>query len=344
MNKIINISSSTIKTINFLSNKEGLDITGKGWSYSFVYSLVELRDIFFAIRKHGVNNGILAFTEQYVKSKIPYTKTSWDSRRVLEIVNALKNFGLISPHNYLDTKVYSFDYESIPGSELTKNEKAIFTDIFFSYYRFKEIASLFIDPTFDSDKRLSITQESLLKKSHPLFSYISNKSYVDSFFNDLSDTPVIYKFPDKNQQGDNNSGLKRFWDVFISWGQQLNIIERFNMKNGGYKLSNGKTFSCSYFLADQTNTIDFHEFIKQNYFNETCIDIADLLLTLCLEHRIRIKYAQELFVDFYKCNKSSISLIRTSEIFIKEKDFSKNDKIFYPMYNDSFVSHIILRK
>lgn len=342
MSGIIDISQSRIDYIHFLSNQEAKSLFGKGWSYSFVYSLIELRDIFIAVRINSLSHGIPVFTENSIINKIPYAKSPWDSRRVLEAVNALKNFGLI---DILTNKCNDDVFEhSLPGCPLSEKDKAVFRDIFFKYFRFVELSSLFVDPMLDKYKRVSLNEDCIINNSAPLYSFISKQGYVDSFFAKLDNNPNLFQIPDFNECGDNNSGLKRFWDVFISWGQQLGVIERFNMKNSGLKLSNEKTFSCSYFISNNADKISVFEFIKDRYIGETFIDIADLILNLCLIYRLTVEVAQDKVLSFYAENIDNVSLIRTSEIFIKERDFSKNDKILYPKYKDSFVSHLKLRK
>lgn len=342
MNNIINIFSSKYKHINFLSNDDSKQLFGKGWSYSFVYSLTELRDIFIAIEKNGLSNGISHFTSKNIINKVPYTKSEWDNRRVLEVTNALKNFGLLDSRSIvIRPNIFG---ESRIGDDLSVNDRLVFTEIFFDYFRFKELASLFVNPEIDKYNRESISTNTIIKNSIPLFSFISKKGYVDSFFYKLNNNPDLYVFPDFNEAGDNNSGLKRFWDVFISWGQQLDIIERFNMKNIGFKLSNEKTFNCNYFISSRSCNVSIVEFIRDHYEGETCIDLANLVLRLCLEYRIKVEDAHNLIISFYLSNMENVSLIRTSEIFIKEKDFSKNDRVLYPKYHDSFVSHIKIRR
>lgn len=342
MEKIIDISKSRINYIHFLSNEDGEKMFGKRWSYSFVYSLIELRDIFIAIQKYGLEDGIPVFTTSFVIGKIPYIKSPWDSRRVLEVVNALKNFGLINiATNKCSGNVFD---PCLPGTSLSEKDKIVFRNIFFGYFRFVELASLFINPRLDKMKRLYLNEDIFINESTPLYSFISKRGYVDTYFNQLCNNPNLYVIPEFNDCGDNNSGLKRFWDVFISWGQQLNIIERFNMRNANLRLSNERTFSCSYFISHQENDIDMLNFITNKYWGETCIDIADLILNLCLEYRITLESAQNKVLSYYRKNRDNVSLIRTSEIFIKEREFSKNDKILYPKYQDSFVSHLKLRK
>ena len=50
---------------------------------------------------------------------------------------------------------------------------------------------------------------------------------------------------------------------FHFWGVQLKVMEKFNSSIFNYKLSNGKTFSCSYFLSSDNllmpSLIDFYK-------------------------------------------------------------------------------------
>lgn len=337
------ISKSQRINIPFITNNEAMGEYDKGWGYSFVYSLVEIRDIFLMVRKYGVKS-IPYFHENYVAGKVPYAKTVWRERRVLEILNALKNFGLIDK----DYNVLKKDYfvDSSVGIPLTQSEKAIFKEIYLSYFRFREFFLLYMNPEllFSSKTEIqSITENSLVHNSNILYSFIENGNYVDSFFNQLVDNPVIYTVPELNVGGNKNGGVKRFWDVFISWGESLGLIEKFNMISVGCKLSNNKSFVCSYILSEKGITTSLLQYVREMYPGKRQIELSLLVFNLCVDYRVSSEAAKEFVINEYKANTDQISLVRTSEVFIKEKEFAKKEKVFYPKYKDSYISHIILR-
>lgn len=344
IDKRINIRKSAHVTLRFMSNEEAASIIQKGWTLSYVYSLVELRDVFLVIKKNG-HNGISYkdFSNKYLRGKIPYYKKEWDEkgRRYLEIRNALVNFGLIRPETFECSSDF-FNDDTIPGSPLTLQDENAFKLIYFSYFRFKEMASLFISPKLEGPQRLKISESQLLYQSKPLFAYISQRGYTDTFFYEVNQNPELYILQETNGDDKYVNGLKRFWDVFISWGIQLHLIEKFNMKSIGCYIENNKTFTCNYIINPQSD-IDIESFISKTYGKEKLIDIAELVFYLCFSFRISIATAQQKVIQYHIANPESTSLLRTSEIFIKSSDFSMTDKILYPKYQDSYVSHIKLR-
>jgi hypothetical protein len=326
-----------------MTNKEAFEEYEKGWGYSFVYSLTEIRDIFLMVKQHGVKS-IPDFRESYVVGKVPYSKTKWEERRVLEILNSLINFGLIDKEYHILKSNYFAD--SSVGTPLTQSEKNIFKEIYLNYFRFKELLLLYMTPEllFSSKKEIqNITEYELVHNSNILYSFTEEGNYVDSFFIQLENNPLIYTIPECNKDGDKNGGVKRFWDVFMSWGENLGFLEKFNMNSVGCKLSNNKSFVCSYVLSDKGITISLPQYVKKIYPNKRSIDLSQLVFKLCIDFRVSCDEAKEFVINEYKNNTEQISLIRTSEVFIKEKEFSSKEKIFYPKYKDSYISHIILR-
>ena len=274
IDKRINITKSVRVALHFLSNEEAQTIMQKGWTLSFVYSLIELRDVYLAIKKNG-HKGITYkdFSNKYLRGKIPYYKKEWDEkgRRYLEIRNALVNFGLLNAKT-LEILGDYFDNDTMPGSPLTSQDETIFTDIYFKYFRFKEMASLFIDPEYESLQRLHVTEEQIINQSTPIFAFISQKGYTDTFFYNVKQNPNLYILQESTENNKYINGLKRFWDVFISWGIQLHLIEKFNMKNIGCTIGNNKTFTCNYFIKSNQD-VNIESFIIKTY-NEKLIDIA----------------------------------------------------------------------
>jgi hypothetical protein len=344
IDRYYDISKSKRVEIPFMTNREASTEYGKGWGYSFVYSLTEIRDVFLMLKQHGVKS-LSHFTKNHIIDKIPHSKTEWEKRRVLEVLNALVNFGLID-REYNVIKSGYFSESSVGSPYLTSTEKSIFKEIYLNYFRFKELFLLYINPEllWSSKKEIeNITEYNLTHNSNVLYSFIEKEKYVDSFFTQLKDNPSIYTIPELNQDRDKNGGVKRFWDVFISWGESLGFLEKFNMASIGCKLSNNKSFVCSYVLSEEGITTSLLQYIQEMYPNKRSIDLSQLVFNLCITYRVSCNDAKKFIIDEYKANTEQISLVRTSEIFIKEREFSLKEKVFYPKYKDSYISNIIIR-
>jgi hypothetical protein len=345
IDKYYDISKSKRINLPFMTNKEASEEYGKGWGYSFVYSLTEIRDVFLMVKQHGVKS-LSHFTEHHIiNNKIPYSKTKWEKRRVLEVLNALVNFGLIDKdYNVLRSDCFSDSSAGTPY--LTSAEKSILKKIYLDYFRFKELFLLYINPILllSTKKEIqNITEYNLVHNSNVLYSFTEGGKYVDSFFTQLEDNPLIYTIPELNKDKDKNGGVKRFWDVFIAWGENLGFLEKFNMLSLGCKLSNNKSFACSYILSEEGITTSLLQYVKDMYPHKRSIDLSQLVFNLCIDYRVSCEEAKNYILNEYKVNTEQISLVRTSEVFIKEREFSQKEKVFYPKYKDSYISNIIIR-
>ena len=125
----ISIIQSNHIPLSFLTGKDAYSLYNKGWGYSFVYSLEEVRDIYLAIQKYKYIN-LSQFTDEYVTPHIPNVGVAWNKRRVLEILNALVNFGLLTPQYELRSTVQIFEDSQI-GKPINDNDNKIFRRVFF---------------------------------------------------------------------------------------------------------------------------------------------------------------------------------------------------------------------
>lgn len=337
----VDISKSTVEHLNLINDDEARELIGKGWSLSFVYSFKEIRDVYLAFCKYGQNGTITEFSNKHVRGIVPYANNPWDEkgRRVLEIKNALINFGIMDKKT-LECKKGVFK-EVEPGAPLSKADKQVFREIFFNYFRFLEFSSLFISPFLTIDEKQALTESRLLNESNVLYYYASKGNRIDTFFYDLKNPSILFQFP-YSEMGIVKGGFVRFWDTFLSWASQLELIERLNMKRQGIFLSNGKSFNACYFVKPNSN-IDVFKLLRTRFKKQSLIDISNLVMEFCLQYRCSIKDGQQAVINFYQSQPNNVSLIRTSEIFIKETELKKNDRILYPKYKGSFVSHIKLR-
>jgi len=94
----IDLSNSSCKPLPYRKEEEYRFIVSKGWSFSNVYHFSEIRNIFLLLKRFGFNN-LKEFTKICLDNNLPSEKTDWNERRILEHINALKNFGLVSENN-----------------------------------------------------------------------------------------------------------------------------------------------------------------------------------------------------------------------------------------------------
>lgn len=342
MSTKVDISKATIQYLNLFSDNEAKQVLGKGWTLSFVYSFQEIRDVYLAFCRYGQFGTVADFSNKYVRGVIPFTKSPWDEkgRRVLEIKNALINFGLIDKKTLKCNKGVFEEVE--PGAPLSDDDRMVFRDIFFRYFRFMEYASFFLNPNMSSGEKRSITEYRVLADSRVLFYYGFEGSRVDTFFYTLNHPDILFRFP-VAENGKVKGGFLRFWDVFLSWAANLDLIERLNMKRQGFLLSDGKAFNACYFINTYCK-INVQEVLDTKFKRQLLIDISMLVMEVCLCFRCSISDAQQAIINFYLEHPETISLIRTSEIFIKETELNSNDRILFPKYKGSFISHIKIRE
>jgi hypothetical protein len=198
---------------------------------------------------------------------------------------------------------------------------------------------------------LKLDRQTIIEKSKPIFYFSTGDRFVNNFFYELDDNADIF-FIEKNY-----GKLLRFWDVFISWGKQLGVIEKFriaypeiavknvyveNSESVGYYKYSKRAVGCCYVLS-KIDQFDLLDYIKKNYV-KNYIYLPQLVLDIALDKRISIEETQNLIIEQYKKHKEYFSFERTSEVFIKKLDIIENDKILFPKHNGAYISHLIVRR
>ncbi len=336
MRNIIDVSNSDRIEISSFNEFDAKQISNKGWSFSYVYNLSEIKDVYLALKRHKFKN-LIDFTIYCKSIKLPFVKTEWNKRRLLEHVNSLKNFGLID-NNSIPLGKYFPDSEI--GAALTAEDLNTFKNIYYSYFRFKEISSWFFDIGLPNRKNVinEITENLLLESSKPLYVFSNKSRFTDSFITELVDKSTVFYIDQKR-----NEDLMRFWDVFIKWGTELAILEKFNLRGLEVKTSNNEGIACVYILSKGAANFDILDYIRANY-TQGYIYLPDLTFKIATDFRIRIEDAHQIIIDQYLRYKEHLSFERTSEIFVKKSEIKKGEKILFPKYRDSFVSHLIVRE
>jgi len=335
----IDLSKSKEYQLPILTSEEAKQFSndGKGWNFSNIYYLLELKNVFIALKRIKYIDNV-DFSNKAIKDKLPFAETTWESRRILEHENALVNFGLISKERKpIDNFFIEDEYSNI----LNETDIVLFKSIYHSYFIFKEIHSWLLNPVQDDHALFlsQVTEESLTKNSKPIFPFFINNRFNDAFIFSLSDNADIFRIPNDKHYG----GLMRFWDVYVKWGTTLGVLEKFNLRSLNIKIINGRNIACVYIINDNNINFNLIDFLNENY-NNNYIYLPQLVLDLVFKFRLSIKKIQNLIIEQYKIHKEFLSFERTSEIFIKKQEIKEGDRILFPKYRDSYVSHLIIRK
>jgi hypothetical protein len=336
MIKYIDLSKSKQNALPFFNEEKAKQNSSleKGWSYSYVYHFSELKNVFIALKNipyQGKND----FSKKAIDSGLPFAKTPWDSRRILEQLNALINFELITKDYKIEKNYF---VEEKYTRDLNYTDIELFTKIYHEYFRFKEIHSWLLNPIQEDHEVFlnQVTAVNLSQNSKPIFPFLIENRFNDAFIFSLTDNTSIFRIP--NDKDNNNGGLMRFWDVYVKWGQELKLLEKFNLKNLDYELSNNlKSLSCVYYVNQEKPKLNLLDFIKSEY-NGKHIHIPNLILKIALKYRYRINNIKELVIEHALADSNSFSLQRTSEIFIRNTEIN-----FVPQFKDSYISHLLLQ-
>jgi hypothetical protein len=236
MNWNIDLSQADIKQL--VPQEEPQE--GKRWSYSYVFFLEDLRNIYRLYEEYELHS----IPELYNKCKEvnleSWTKKAWTQRNLLEIVNALKNFKLLSSDDEVVQRgLFS---NSLPSEELTHEEKEVFKEIYYNYFRFKEFHSLFVD-NYNNSNNNSHSENIAEQQSRITLYYMGEGRFTNHFIINTKPSLQILEIPEEH------SDMMRFWDVFLKWGTILNIVNKCPLKPLGVTTTpNTKGLGLAYFI------------------------------------------------------------------------------------------------
>lgn len=333
MTLFINLNKSPTRELHYLNQDDYRERFDKGWSFSYSYSLLELRNIYLFIKNYGFKNKSI-FTKLCIGEKLFYEKTPWEERRILEQINSLKNFELITKDEKIVNK--NLFAKSSIDMPLTYEDIETFKGIYFSYHRFCELHSWLINPDYYSEDSINAIDEEYVKMhSKTIFPFRSQDRFIDSFIFELKDNAIVYKIAQYNKK--DFEGIKRFWDVYVKWGSSLGLAERFNLSDLNYELSsNFKSPTCFYFCKDIDGEFSLIDYILDKY-RTRYIYIPKLVLSLAIEYRFSIEGIKRIILDVAKNNPDKFSLQKTSEILMR-----KTELAFIPKSDGFLFSHILL--
>lgn len=315
MNYCIDIDSLIRKNFQPLP-----EIPGKGWSYSSVYFLEDIKDLYMFIFSKGGYTSIKELCEEYNNLDIGKENTvKWTKRQILEIVNALKNFELISQEG-IPLKGHLFN--SLVGAPLTLEDEEVFLDIYLNYFRFKEFHRLFLN-------KENFSIDELKENSKMILSAIMSGRFTNLFL--LFDTNEINAV----ELMDEYSSVKRFWDVYLKWGMRLNVLEKFPIKQVGIKTNpRTKSLQSVYFSQPMPNEFSVFNYLKTN-FRESYIYIPDVIFNVAKDFRYTL-YDIKKKLLFECMNSDEYRAQSTSAFYIENKE-----NFLFPKLGNTYITHLL---
>lgn len=308
----INIDNCIKKELSPIKSKPD-----KGWGYSFVYNLRDLRNIYLLLIQNGEANiqELLSLCKK--TNVISESGKDWTSRNLLELVNAWVNFGYVesASHGYKVIKVASFSTDF--HSELNDIDKDIFRYIYKKYYKFKEFHALF------SQNELGKSAEGYV------YAFSQGVRFVNCFLNPIIETLWIID--------DTHKDMMRFWDVYLKWGTELEIFDKISISAFNINILDSRLRNAN--MVYLTNIIPYNfsiiEYIEEK-IPDSYVSIIDVEIKLINEYHFKIKDIKKKIIEECSSPTSHYRLQSTSSNFIK-----RNCHRYFPMINNTYVSHLL---
>ncbi len=286
---------------------------GKGWSYSYVYYLRNLKDIYLLLYRYG---GIsIPKLLKICKTDNVQTENGkeWNERYLLEFVNALKNFDLIDTNNNPTSDSL---FESRMNEPLTPRDKSVFIKIYANYFRFQEFHNLF--------GGFSNRENSMI-----IYAYMDNCRFYNRFV--CADKNAVFYIENNHQD------MMRFWDVYTKWGTTLYVLNKgslasFDISTLNEELKNAYLLNLSIPVPENFSILDY----VSNVLNSKYIYIPELERDLIFRYKYSIDSIKEKLVIETNQRSNEYRLQRTSEMLV-----DGNTKVLLPYVENVYMSHII---
>lgn len=343
--EIITLNRVHINDLPVFSDAEASQFENKGWNLPQVWDLQFLKRVYNAIvesqprSKEGLYFKLRAFQKP--------------RRQIDEYWNALKCFGVVD-YKKPEFLVLKRGLFTTGDDELSESDLSNLRDIFFSYFRFREISNWFLkNPTINESVINDISKQNLISSSFPFFgtSYHELVDKESGRIRKLTDT-IFYEMCPTNvfQLKETQHKIMRFIDVYMNWGMKLNQIESLNLSDGINIVgrdSVDRKVKMYYFINDSAE-IDIKEFIEKNYRESgRTIGLPELTVNMAFASRCSVRKIHREILSQTEGSNGMYSLQRTSKIFIsKARDlnaFIRDREKLYPKLGNAFVSHLILR-
>lgn len=284
----------------------------KGWSYSFVYYLKDIKTIY---NIYNSENRIITIPELLKicqeRNVLSESGKKWTNRNLLEIVNALKNFELIDKST---CTAKAGDLFSTETEELTEKDKDVLRNIYKSYFRFVDFHEMF---------------EPINNRPSLLYAFRDGQRFFNRFAR--IDKNEIYCIEDTRQD------TMRFWEVYTKWGETLGLLNKCLVSSFGISINS--LLYRNVYVCNLTRTMptcfSICNYITEKMSGKACY-IPDIEWNLIREFgfsieaiKMRIMHECHMNSDSYRLQKASFLTVDPDEL-----------KLF-PIVGNTYMSHIL---
>lgn len=286
----------------------------KAWSYFNLYYLREIKDIYLIYAKYPEINDIQTLkTICDRENLISENGKTWTYRNLLEIVNALHKLDLLDNNNVvINPKLFS----SPLNTPLLPEDKQVFVQLYFKYIRFVDFHTLF---------------DYITPNVKCLFYFKEQSRFFNRFItNEKEDMGCVVSI--RNDA----SEISRFWDVYLKWGEELNILHKYPLKLFGISYpSLCKDLSIAYFHNEMPSTFSVSDYIE-NDFSSDYIYLPKLYWDIILKYGYSIVDINERLIEESKQHHARFQLQSTSAIFVTPLEVKT-----LPIIENKYMSHLL---
>ena len=285
---------------------------GKGWSYSFIYHLKDIKKIYLvcksANRPLSVSELLAICKENKIESE---SKKEWTKRNLLEVINALKNFGLIDSSTSMCSAEDLFSYEN---TDLTEKDMDVFKNIYRSYFRFLDFHQIF---------------QSTSNSPTIIYAFKEKQRFFNSF--------VCLEKQEFFHINETHQDTMRFWDVYTKWGETLGLLNKCSLASFGVEIDNPHFKNI--YVCNQTTPMP-REFSVCNYIQDkmpgTSYYIPDIEWKLIKEFGFSVQEIKKAILDECTAKNFTFRLQKASFLTVDHEALK-----LFPIIGNTYMSHIL---
>lgn len=284
----------------------------KGWSYSFVYYLKDIKSIYIICNS---SNRSITISELLKicqdNNVVSESGKKWTNRNLLEVVNALKNFDLIDKSTNI---AKAGDLFSTDTGELTEKDKDVLRNIYKSYFRFVDFHKMF---------------EPISNRPTLLYAFKEGQRFFNRFAR--VDKNEIYCIEDTHQD------TMRFWEVYTKWGETLELLNKCLASSFNSDIDN--LLYKNVYVCNLTRPMP-EDFSVCNYIQEKKAGkvyfIPDIEWELIKEFGFSIGAIKRRILNECISNNSSYRLQKASFLTVDPDELK-----LFPIVGNTYMSHVL---
>ena len=284
----------------------------KGWSYSFVYYLKDIKSIYII---YNSSNRSITIPELLKicqdNNVVSESGKKWTNRNLLEVVNALKNFDLIDKSTNI---AKAGDLFSTDTGELTEKDKDVLRNIYKSYFRFVDFHKMF---------------EPISNRPTLLYAFKDGQRFFNRFAR--IDKNEIFCIEDTRQD------TMRFWEVYTKWGETLGLLNK--CLASSFDISINSLLYRNVYVCNLTRTMPTC-FSICNYITEKMAGkayyIPDIEWNLITEFGFSIEAIKVRILHECNMNSGSYRLQKASFLTVDPDELK-----LFPIVGNTYMSHIL---